>query len=221
MRRRGRAHARFRRSTPTPGIRRFWFLYSEVRLSHQKFSKYQLIMTAVYHLTYATRYPTIAYMDKQIIHPTSVIAREDRRQDKEALARQLRTTKMMAAQAREQINATQLLTEIESIDRDLQGERDVAGNPIPLEREVIAALRARADIKFKLLDKVLPSLKQVESSHEHTHQHAHVHANIDNVELAQRLQMWRKQNGQVLREVNPMPTEKVASAQLNDDPEWL
>ena len=100
----------------------------------------------------------------------------------------------MREQAREQIKPTEIITDLIQIDNDLKGEKDPAGNMIPLERECIASLRARADIKFRLLGKVLPDLKATESiSHNiHDHAHAHQHVVVSSIELAQRLQLWRK-----------------------------
>lgn len=131
-------------------------------------------------------------------HPTSIASKDDRLRDKENIARQMRTSQMMREAAREQINPTQVISELQNIDLELQGEKDSAGNKIPLEREIISALKARADIKFKLLDKVLPNLKATESTnltlHDHAHAHIHNHK-VSDVELAQRLQMWRKNKG--------------------------
>jgi len=135
-------------------------------------------------------------MSKLLTHPTSVLAKEDKATDRENLARQMRTTQMMREAAREQISPTQLINDLFEIDTKLAGEKDPAGNPIPLEREVIAALRARADIKFRLMGKVLPDIKATESISHNMHDHAHQHThNVSNVELAQRLQLWRKQQG--------------------------
>jgi hypothetical protein len=129
-------------------------------------------------------------------HPTSVVAKQDREHERENLARVLRTSQMMREHAREQINPTQTIDDISNIEILLRGSEDKAGNPIPMEREVIAALRARADIKFRLLSKVLPDLKATESvsysAHDHMHQHEH--ANVSNMELAQRLQLWRREH---------------------------
>ncbi len=134
---------------------------------------------------------------KVLPHPTSIAAKDDRLHDRENLARQMRTSQMMREAAREQIDATTVISQIQEIDLQLQGEKDNAGNQIPMEREIISALRARADIKFRLLDKVLPSLKATEAvSHNiHDHAHAHMHAKVSDVELAQRLQLWRKKQG--------------------------
>ncbi len=130
------------------------------------------------------------------IHPTSVAASNDRLRDRENLARQLRTTQMMREQAREQIHPTELISELIEIDLEMQGDNDLADNQIPLEPVILAALRARADIKFRLLSKVLPDLKATESVSysSHDHQHLHAHGSIEsvsNMELAQRLQLWR------------------------------
>jgi hypothetical protein len=152
------------------------------------------------------------------LHPTSVTAVQDKAHDRENLARQIRTGQMMREQAREQINATQVLTEIMEIDLKLQGEKDVAGNMVPLEREIISALKARADIKFKLLGKVLPDLKATESisiSHA-THEHTHEHTSVTNMELAQRLQLWRRNHQGDLDDVeakiiNPPGTDDLIS----------
>lgn len=152
-----------------------------------------------------------APMDNVIPHPTSHIARTDREQQRENLARQLRSNQMMRESARERIDAGNIIDQIGVIDAALMGEATVAtkvvtddeGNkhlveydvPIPLDREIISALKARADIKFKLLGKVLPDLKATESiSHStHDHQHAHLHAPISSVEMATRIQLWQKQ----------------------------
>lgn len=139
-------------------------------------------------------------MSTIISHPTSQNAQKDRMHDRENLARQLRTTQMMREMAREQINPTELIDEIRSIGNQLQGEKDAAGNPIPLEREILAALRARADIKFRLLSKVLPDLKSTESISHSVHDHNHVVANVNvsNMELAQRLQLFRREHPEII-----------------------
>ncbi len=133
-------------------------------------------------------------MNNIVDHPTSHNATKDRMQDRENLARQLRTTQMMREMAREQINPTEIITELINIGIKLEGDHDKAGNPIPLEKEITTQLRARADIKFRLLSKVLPDLKATESisysAHDHMHQHEHKH--VSNMELAQRLQLWRR-----------------------------
>ena len=133
-------------------------------------------------------------MNTIIAHPTSVAASKDRLNDRENLARQLRTTQMMREQAREQINPTEIISELINLDAQLEGEQDLAGNHIPLDKAVIAQLRARADIKFRLLSKVLPDLKATESISysAHDHQHNHEHKHVSNMELAQRLQLWRR-----------------------------
>ena len=130
---------------------------------------------------------------KVVPHPTSYLASEDRLRDRENLARQMRTTQMMREQAREQISATQLIADLEDIDTQLQGETDEGGRAIPMEREIISALKARADIKFRLLDKVLPSLKSTESTNLNVHDHNHVHTKVNSVELATRFRMWQQQ----------------------------
>lgn len=126
-------------------------------------------------------------------HPTSHIASEDRLRDRENLARQMRTSQMMREQAREQINPTQIISELGEIDAALQGDSDQAGNPIPMEREIISALKARADIKFRLLDKVLPSVKATESISHNIHDHS-ITARVSDVEIATRLQLWRQRH---------------------------
>ena len=160
------------------------------------------------------------------LHPSSIAATNDRMRDRENLARQLRTTQMMREQAREQIQPTEIITDLISIDLMLQGETDLAGNPIPLERETIAQLKARADIKFRLLSKVLPDLKATESVSYSSHDHQHLHAHgdiksVSNMELAQRLQLWRSTH---LKEITtadlttpaPLATSKVAPEQPYD-----
>ena len=158
-------------------------------------------------------------MDNIIPHPTSITARSDRDKARENLARQLRTNQMMRESARERINASEIIDEIGSIDAQLMGSHTEASKehinpdtgeitivtvqiPIPLEREVISALKARADIKFRLLGKVLPDLKATESiSHNvHDHSHSHLHAPVSSVEMATRIQLWQKQ----MRKKNPM-----------------
>ena len=101
---------------------------------------------------------------------------------------------MMREMAREQINPTEIITDLINIDIALQGDTDAANNPIPLEKEITTQLRARADIKFRLLSKVLPDLKATESISysAHDHVHAHEHKHVSNIELAQRLQLWRR-----------------------------
>lgn len=137
-------------------------------------------------------------MNNIIEHPTSVAAKEGEATDRHNLARQLRTTQMMREQAREQINPTEIITQLIEIDVELQGETHIqSGMKIPMERETIAQLRARADIKFRLLSKVLPDLKSTESVSYSAHDHQHLHAHgdlaaVSNMELAQRLQLWRR-----------------------------
>ena len=137
-------------------------------------------------------------MSKVIEHPTSHNAKRDRLVDRENMARALRTSQMMREQAREQINATTVISELKTIDLELMGNKDPAGNTIPLEPQVISALKARAEIRFKLLNKVLPDLKATEATTHavHDHNHSHIHAQISNVELAQRLQLWRESHPQ-------------------------
>jgi hypothetical protein len=100
------------------------------------------------------------------------------------------------------------------IDIQLMGEKDVAGNPVPLEREIISSLKARADIKFKLLGKVLPDLKATESvSVSHS---THEHTSVTNMELAQRLQLWRRNHTNELDDVeakiiNPPTAEELVA----------
>lgn len=159
-------------------------------------------------------------------HPTSVLSKDDRAMDRENLARQMRTSQMMREMAREQINPTQQITEIMEIDMQLQGEMTLnddgtAGVPIPLEREVIAALRARADIKFRLLDKVLPNLKATESLNlsMHDHQGTIGIKKVSDVELAARLQNWRKNHGSGhLRRAIEEGTESCVEATFTEEP---
>lgn len=160
-------------------------------------------------------------MSTIIAHPTSRNAQNDRMNDRENLARQLRTTQMMREMAREQINPTDLISQIHVIDAELQGEKDAAGNPIPLEREILAALRARADIKFRLLSKVLPDLKQSESISHSTHDHQHLVAttNVSNMELAQRLQLFRRDHQEIIVEARTTIEEEVPAPEGGYD--WL
>lgn len=151
-------------------------------------------------------------MDNIIPHPTSILARSDRDKARENLARQLRSNQMMRESARERINAGQIIDEIHELDLKLMGSSTVSSKmeidpisgintiveyevPIPLEREIISALKARVDIKFRLLSKVLPDLKSTESiSHNmHDHHHSHIHQPVSNVELATRLILWQKE----------------------------
>ncbi|MGI9570292.1 MAG: hypothetical protein ACR2PH_11270, partial [Desulfobulbia bacterium] len=137
-------------------------------------------------------------MSKVIPHPTSVAAKEQRLHERENLARQMRTSQIVREQAREQINPTQVITELFEIDLKLQGETDLnTGQPIPMAREIISALKARADIKFRLLDKVVPNLKATESLNLSMGEHnININQKISDVELAQRLQIWKKNHGQ-------------------------
>ena len=167
-------------------------------------------------------------MRKVVPHPTSQLAKDDRVMDRENLARQMRTSQMMREMAREQINPTQQITEIMDIDRQLQGEITIgkdgeAGIPIPLEREVIQALRARADIKFRLLDKVLPNLKATESLNLSMHEHGGTIGikKVSDVELAARLQNWRKNHGAGhLRRAIEAGEESCVEATFEEKPEY-
>ena len=132
-----------------------------------------------------------------LTHPTSTAAKHDRMEQRENLARQLRSNQMMREQAREMIQPSALITEIQDIGIELVPSKDIAGNLIPMEQSLVTALRARADIKFRLLSKVLPDLKSTESiSHStHDHQHAHAHTSVSNMELATRFGLWRREHG--------------------------
>ena len=154
-----------------------------------------------------------------LTHPTSTLAKQDRLQERENLARQLRTNQMMREQAREMIKPSDIITEIQAIDLLMQGNKDIAGNSIPMEQTIITALRARADIKFRLLNKVMPDLKATESiSHStHDHQHAHAHTTVSNMELATRLQLWRRTHDlepmeDVISTIEPDPPAGCTSA---------
>ena len=159
------------------------------------------------------------------LHPSSLAATNDRMRDRENLARQLRTTQMMREQAREKIQPNEIITELIEIDISLQGETDLAGNPIPLERETIAQLKARADIKFRLLSKVLPDLKATESVSysSHDHQHAHLHGTVDqvsNMELAQRLQLWRSTHLKEITTADLTIPEPLTPSKVGSDPTY-
>ncbi len=176
-------------------------------------------------------------MDNVIPHPTSHNARSDREKARENLARQLRTNQMMRESARERINASQLVDQIGEIDAQLMGSTTAASKevtgvdgkptivhyeiPVPLEREVISALKARADIKFRLLGKVLPDLKATESiSHNmHDHNHNHLHAPVSSVEMATRIQLWQKQ----IKAQRPAIEHKGESVSddTSEDYDWL
>ena len=133
---------------------------------------------------------------KVAIHPTSKLAEDDRLRQRENLARQMRTNQVMREQARDNINAIKTIDEIEQINLALQGEKDQAGEPIPLDPDIRRQLEARATIKFKLLDKVLPNLKASESLNLTMGDHnITVTQKVSNVELAARLQEWRKNHG--------------------------
>lgn len=150
-------------------------------------------------------------MDNVIPHPTSGHQRIDREKARENLARQLRTNQMMRESARERINASQIIDDIGTIEAQLMGSYTEATKEIvdkatgeitlvqtqvaiPLEREVISALKARADIKFRLLGKVLPDLKATESISHNVHDHSHtIHSPVSSVEMATRIQLWQKQ----------------------------
>ena len=142
------------------------------------------------------------------VHPSSHAAERDRAVAKENRARALRFAAQAREQARDNIDAIRILSEITEIDCMLRPGKDVAGNLLPPDKEMVAALKARADIQFRLLDKVLPNLKSTESVSHNTHEHQHLHASlgqISDVELAQRLQMWRK-------DVNPLPEPALIPA---------
>lgn len=158
---------------------------------------------------------------KVLEHPTSRAAKQDRQQERANLARQLRSSQMMREQAREQINATQIISEIIEIDALLQPPKDMAGNPIPPDTATTAALKARADIKFKLLGKVLPDLKATESINHstHDHQHAHAHTTVSNMELAQRLQLWRRSH-KIEDDPTVINTIESAPGALNTDKDF-
>ena len=166
-------------------------------------------------------------MTDLLLHPSSLNATNDRLRDRENLARQLRTTQMMREQAREQIQPTALITELIEIDLKMQGDNDLADNVIPLEREVLAALKARADIKFRLLSKVLPDLKATESVSYSSHDHQHLHAHgdiqsVSNMELAQRLQLWRRDH---LKEITTAeitdPAPLTGKSRVDPTYDWL
>ena len=144
-----------------------------------------------------------------IPHPTSHNATKDRLHERENLARQLRSTQMMREQAREQINPTEIITSLIEIDTKLMGEEDAAGNPIPLEKEIIAQLNARANIKFKLLSKVLPDLKATESVSysAHDHNHNHQHKQVDDLELIARLRLFKKNHLDTASTIKTVPVE--------------
>jgi len=202
----------------------------------------QATLRARIHYMAVDRAHTLAYpaqMDNNVIdHPTSANARTDRDKARENLARQLRTNQMMRESARERINAGQIIDQIGEIDAQLMGSATLATKevidpttnektivtyevPIPMEREVISALKARADIKFKLLGKVLPDLKATESvSHStHDHQHAHLHAPVSSVEMATRIQLWQQQ---VAKTRPPKVIEgEVEEPQLSEEYDWL
>ena len=97
----------------------------------------------------------------------------------------------------------------------------MAGNPIPPDTATTAALKARADIKFKLLGKVLPDLKATESINHstHDHQHAHAHTTVSNMELAQRLQLWRRSH-KIEDDPTVINTIESAPGALNTDKDF-
>jgi len=179
-------------------------------------------------------------MSNVIDHPSSVNARTDRDKARENLARQLRTNQMMRESARERINASQIIDQIGEIEAQLMGSytegtkehidtatgeitKVTVQTPIPMEREIIQALKIRADIKFRLLGKVLPDLKATESiSHNvHDHQHAHLHAPVSSVEMATRIQLWQKQiktQKQEVKVINEIPATTLMLASLEHKP---
>ncbi len=165
-------------------------------------------------------------MSNIIIHPTINKARSDREQARENLARQLRANQMMRESARERINASQLVDEIHELDLNLRGGYTEATKmvvdpvtkvstivtyeiPVPLEREIISALKARVDIKFRLLNKVLPDLKSTESISHNVHDHQHIISPVSNIELATRLQLWQRDIKS--RKPLPMPEEQAVT----------
>lgn len=178
-----------------------------------------------------------------IDHPTSYNARSDRDKARENLARQLRTNQMMRESARERINAGSIIDEIGAIDAQLMGSHTEAVKetvdpetgeittvsyeiPIPLDTAIISALKARADIKFRLLGKVLPDLKATESISHNIHDHQHtLHATVSNVEMATRLQLWQKEMRQKnpLKVINelPAPGESVVQDTSEGEYDWL
>ena len=180
-------------------------------------------------------------MNNVIDHPTSYNARSDRDKARENLARQLRTNQMMRESARERINASAIIDEIGNLDIQLKGShtegtKEVVDKatgeitvvkvetPIPLDKDIINALKARVDIKFRLLNKVLPDLKSTESISHNVHDHSHtIHNPVSNVELATRIQFWQKdikRRTPVLIEHNPIPPESVVNDTIAEY-DWL
>ena len=196
-------------------------------------------------------------MSNIVDHPTSHNAHVDREKARENLARQLRTNQMMRESARERINAGQIIDDIGEIDARLmgsytEGTKEVIDKEtgeitlvtvevaIPMEREVISALKARADIKFRLLGKVLPDLKATESISHSVHDHSHtIHQPVSSVEMATRIQLWQKEirrkNGQpvtidqlpavpmkVINEApTPSPESCVEATLIEPEYDWL
>lgn len=160
---------------------------------------------------------------KVVPHPTSTLAKDDRARDRENLARQMRTSQMMREQAREHINPIEILSELKELDLKMQGEQDAAGNDIPMDPDIKKQIDSRIAMRFKLLDKVLPNLKASESVNLTMGEHnINVNQKISNVELAQRLQIWRENHGQghLMRAESKKTGESCVEAtfeEVNDD----
>ena len=165
-----------------------------------------------------------------IEHPTSHNAKQDKAKARDNLARQLRTNQMMRESARERINASQIIDDIHEIELGMRGFATEAVKevkdpttgeistvryemPIPLDKDVLMAFRARADLKFRLLNKVLPDLKATESISHNVHDHNVVHSPVSSVELATRIHLWQGQ----IAEINPVLEHKRPATAAEED----
>jgi len=107
------------------------------------------------------------------------------------LARSLKLSQRQRESARTAINPTVIVQELIDIKILLDPVEQDDGTFATPGKEYLASLKLKADINFKLLDKVLPSIKQVEIEATHQHQHTHDISKVSTVELANRLQQWR------------------------------
>jgi hypothetical protein len=131
------------------------------------------------------------------------------------LTRQLKANQIIREHARELINPTGTIEDLLAIELAMRETQ--SGPPDPA---TLAALKARADIKFKLLDKALPNLKATEVVAHHEHNHSgEVGMKVTDIELAQRLQLWRKDN---LKVINPTPAAVDTKTDgVKEEYEWL
>ncbi len=132
-------------------------------------------------------------------HPGSLAAQRDREIDKENTARLLRINQQAREAARGLINPSTVIQELMEIKMALQpiaivdpDTHEPTGELEYPSKDAVMALKLKADINFKLLNKNLPDLKSVEVTGNVDHQHSHDITKISDVELAQRLTLWQR-----------------------------